>query len=176
MEKITNIYLPWWKLNIMLIFNGERGGYCARKWNDGLRGRALNNDSKNEALKMRSHRYNLCQRHIPRTSLLYECQCPCSHNCEKRMFFAQNMPKTIDLSPRRLSVDRHWNYWLESQSTWVPDVCPSTDTETICLESQSSVLWTTQKLLTHIPAVCPLTTTTTNDSLPRRLSSDRYIN
>ena len=82
----------------------------------------------------------------------------------------------VDSSPRRLSVDRCWNYWLESQSTLVPDVCPSTYAKTIWLESQSSVFRPTQKLLTHIPAVCPLAVATTNDSCPRHLSSDSYRN
>ena len=35
-----------------------------------------------------------------------KCQFPCSHNCETRLLFSQNMPETIDSSPRRLSVDR----------------------------------------------------------------------
>ena len=104
------------------------------------------------------------------------------------------MPETIDSITRRLSVDRRWNYWLEYQSTqvpdvcpltnaetiWVesqptriPDICPSTDAETIWLESQSSVLQPTQKLLTHIPAVCPSTNTETIESHPSRLSFDR---
>ena len=61
----------------------------------------------------------------------------------------------VNSSPRRLSFDQHWNYWLESQS---------------------SVLLLMQKLLTHIPDVCPLTVVTTNDSRPRRLSFDCYIN
>ena len=71
----------------------------------------------------------------------------CSQNCEIRIFFAQNMPETIDLSPICLSVDRRWNYWLEFQPTRVPDICPSTDAETIWLESQP----------TRILDVCPST-------------------
>ena len=125
------------------------------------------------------------------------CQFPCSQKCETRIFFTHNMTKTIDSSPKRLTVDRRWIYWLKSQSTWVLDVCPltnaeniwlesqstqvpdvclSNNTETIWLESQSSVLRPTQKLLTHIPAICPSTVATTNDSRPRRLSSYRYRN
>ena len=64
-------------------------------------------------------------------------------------------------------------HWLESQASvrW-----PSTVAETIWLESQSSVIWLTQKLLTHIPAVCPSTGATSNESRPRRLSSYCYRN
>ena len=113
------------------------------------------------------------------------CQFPCSYNCETRIFFSQNIPETPVTS--QTSVRRPTQKLL----TQVPDFCPSTNAETIesmhsCmsfdwrwkywLESQSSVLLTTQKLLTHIPAICPLTVTTTNDSRPRRLSSDRYRN
>ena len=82
----------------------------------------------------------------------------------------------VDSSPRRLSVDQRWNYWLESQPTRFPDVCLLTNTETIWIESQSYVIWPTQKLLTHIPVVCPSTVTTTNESRPRHLSFDRYRN
>ena len=93
--------------------------------------------------------------------------------------------------PRLLPVDRRWNYWLESQTsvlrptpkllTLVPvDSSPKRLSFDRCwnywLESQSSALRTAQKLLTHIQAVCPSTVTTTNDSRPRRLSSDCYRN
>ena len=67
-------------------------------------------------------------------------------------------------------------FWLESYLTRVPGVCPLTITETIWLQSQLSVLWPTQKLLTHIPTVCPLNVAISNDSHPRRLSSDCYRN
>ena len=109
-------------------------------------------------------------------TLIYVYQFLCSHNCETRTFSSQNMPETVNLSPRRLSVDRRWNYWFMSQSTQVLDICPSTDAESIWLESQLPVLRPTQKLLTHILSICPLTITTTNDSLPRHLSSDHYRN
>ena len=48
--------------------------------------------------------------------------------------------------------------------------------KTIWLESQLSVIWPTQKLLTQIQAVYPSNVASTNDSRPRRLSSDRYRN
>ena len=35
-----------------------------------------------------------------------KCQLLCSQNCETKKFFAQNMPETIDLSPRHMSIDR----------------------------------------------------------------------
>ena len=34
------------------------------------------------------------------------CQFPCSHCCETPIFLSQNMPETIDSSPRRLSVNQ----------------------------------------------------------------------
>ena len=52
----------------MMIFNGEEGGSGGGKWSGGFGGRALNKDSKTEALKMIGQRSNLCQRHSPRTS------------------------------------------------------------------------------------------------------------
>ena len=47
------------------------------------------------------------------------------------------MPETID--------------WLDYQSTWVQEICPSTDSETIWLEFYS----------TRVADVCPLTDTET---------------
>ena len=64
---------------------------------------------------------------------MYTCRFPCSQNCETRNFFAQIMPETID--------------WLESQSTRVPDICPSTDGKPIWIESYS----------TRVTSVCPST-------------------
>ena len=34
------------------------------------------------------------------------CPFPCYHNCETRILFLQNMPETIESSPRRLSFDQ----------------------------------------------------------------------
>ena len=130
----------------------------------------MSKDKKEEALIKRLLAINLPLKVIQ----VVICQFPCSHNCETRIFFSQNIPENIDSSPRRLSVDRRWNYWLDSQSNRVPDVCPLTVPETIWLESQLYILRPTQKLLTHIPAVCTSTVATTNESRPRRLSSDRY--
>ena len=75
------------------------------------------------------------------------CQFPCSQNCETRNLFAQNMPKTIDW----LESQSTWVNWLEPQSTRVPDVCPSTDSETIWIKSYS----------TRVPGVCPSTNANT---------------
>ena len=55
-----------------------------------------------------------------------KCQFPCYHNCETRIFFSHNTPKTIDSSPRRLSFDWRWNYLAR-----VLVVYPSTDVETV---------------------------------------------
>ena len=74
-----------------------------------------------------------CRRFLTSWWLSRRCQFPCSQICETKNFFAQNMPKTID--------------WLESQSTRVPDVCPSTDGKTIWIESY----------LTQVTGVCPST-------------------
>ena len=53
------------------------------------------------------------------------CLLPCSHNCETRIFFSQNMPKT--------PVTSQTSFLRPTQKlfTRVPDVCPSTNTETI---------------------------------------------
>ena len=100
------------------------------------------------------------------------CQFPCSHNCETRFFFSQNIPRTpvaSQTSARRPTL---------KLLTQVPDVCPSTDTETIDLSpsqlvSQTSVLRPMLKLLTQVPVICPSTDAETIDSHPSRLSSNR---
>ena len=74
------------------------------------------------------------------------CQFPCSHTSEKRIFCLKPHSR-----PRRLSVILHRNYWLESQT---------------------SVLQLTLKLLARVPVVCPSTDAETIDSHPSHLSFD----
>ena len=61
----------------------------------------------------------------------------CSHNCETRILFSHNVPKSHSC-PRPLSFDRCRKYWLTSQA---------------------SVLRLSQLLMTHVPDVCPPTVT-----------------
>ena len=68
------------------------------------------------------------------TAAVSRCQLPCSQNCDTRNFFAQNMPETTDLLKSHPTAVN----WLESQSTQVLDVCPSTNGKTIWLESYST--------------------------------------
>ena len=82
----------------------------------------------------------------------------------------------VDSSHTRRSVNGRWNYLSPVLIDLSPGVYPSTVAETIWIESQSSVLRPTQKLLTHTPAVCPLTGATSNNSRSRRLSSNCYRN
>ena len=96
------------------------------------------------------------------------CQFPCSHNCETRIFFSQNMPQNP--VTYQTSICRPTQKLL----TQVPDVCTSTNAETIdsspsCisfnwrrnywLTSQQCVLRPSQLLMTHFPYVCTPTVT-----------------
>ena len=86
------------------------------------------------------------------------CQFPCSHNCETRILFSQNMPKKPAMSQTSARCP------TLKLLTRVPDVYPLTDADTIDsspsrLESQTSVLRPILKLLTRVPVVCPLTDT-----------------
>ena len=98
------------------------------------------------------------------------CKFPCSHNCETRTFFSQNTTKT--------SVKSQTSFCHPTQKllTRVPEVCPSTDVETIdsstsslsfdrrrndWLTSQPSVHRPLLLLMTHVPDVCPPTITET---------------
>ena len=51
-----------------------------------------------------------------------------------------------------------------------------TECAQIPVTSQTSVLRPSQKRLTHVPDVCPPPVAITNDSRPRRLSSDHHRN
>ena len=53
------------------------------------------------------------------------CQFPCYHNCETRIFFSQNMPKTPVTSQTSVLCP------TQKLLNQFPDVCTSTDSETI---------------------------------------------
>ena len=85
------------------------------------------------------------------------------------------MPETIDSSPRRLYFDLRWNYWLDSLSNRVPEVCLSTDAE-VPVDSNPRRLSVDQSwnYLAQVTVVCPLTDAETVDSHLNRLSFNRY--
>ena len=68
---------------------------------------------------------------IPLFPKLWDTELLCTEYAQK--YWLTRVP--VNLSPRRLSVDQWQTIWLESYLTRVTGVCPSTDAETIRLDS-----------------------------------------